>query len=116
MSSALNRKSCAEPYLEGRPALIASIRLVDEITYKQAAASASFATPSAILGPFWRADAPERRNGETVCLKPPADGQHAYMHGTITDASTAAPLSGVVVDIWQASTNGTYPGSPIECR
>jgi len=82
--------------------------LVDEITYKQAAASAGDATPSAILGPFWRVDTPVRRNGETTVLKAPEDGKIAYMHGTITDAVSGKPLPNASVDIWQASTNGLY--------
>lgn len=81
-------------------------RLVDEITYKLAAASANSATPSAILGPFWRHDAPTRKNGETVVLKMPEDGQGAYVHGTVTDAKSGKPLKNALVDIWQASTNG----------
>jgi len=82
--------------------------LVDEITYKQAAASADTATPSAILGPFWRHDAPVRENGDTIALKTPSDGKVAYMFGTVTDAMTGKPLKNALVDIWQASTNGLY--------
>jgi len=81
-------------------------RLVDEITYKLAAASASTATPSAILGPFWRHDAPVRRNGETICLATPSDGKVAYMFGVVTDAVSGKPLKNALVDVWQASTNG----------
>lgn len=81
-------------------------RLVDEITYKQAAASAGSATPSAILGPFWRQDTPVRKNGETIVLKAPEDGKIALMHGVVTDAVSGKPLKGASVDVWQASTNG----------
>ena len=82
------------------------VSLVDEITYKQAAASASSATPSAILGPFWRHDAPIRKNGESIVIKVPSDGKIAYMFGRITDGNTDKPLSNACVDVWQASTNG----------
>lgn len=81
-------------------------RLVDEITYKQAAASSSSATPSAILGPFWRHDAPVRKNGESIILKTPSDGKVAYFYGRLTDGNTGKPLSNALVDVWQASTNG----------
>lgn len=85
--------------------------LVDEITYKQAAASAgSEATPSAILGPFWRQDTPRRGNGETIVLKVPADGQVALMRGVVTDAVSGKPLRDASVDVWQASTNGESDG------
>ena len=80
--------------------------LVDEITYKQAAASAGSATPSAILGPFWRQDTPTRKNGETIVLKEPDDGKIALMHGVVTDAVSGKPLRNASVDVWQASTNG----------
>jgi len=81
---------------------------VDEITYKLAAASASSATPSAILGPFWRHDAPTRQNGESICLAVPSDGQIAYITGIVTDAVSGRPLKNAVVDVWQASTNGEH--------
>lgn len=79
---------------------------MDEITYKQAAASSSTATPSAILGPFWRYDAPTRQNGESIVLKTPSDAKVAYMYGRLTDTSTGKPLANALVDVWQASTNG----------
>jgi catechol 1,2-dioxygenase len=79
--------------------------LVDEITYKTAAASAGSATPSAILGPFWR-DTPIRKFGESVVDQVPDDGKVAYLFGRVTDAETGAPLRDALVDIWQASTNG----------
>jgi catechol 1,2-dioxygenase len=72
--------------------------LVDEITHKQAAAKSTSATPSAILGPFWRHDAPTRKNGESIILKTPDDGKVAYFCGRIN----------ACVDVWQASTNGLY--------
>ena len=81
---------------------------MDEITYKLAAASAKTSTPSAILGPFWRHDAPTRQNGESICLAVPKDGQVAYISGIVTDAASGKPLKNALVDVWQASTNGTY--------
>ena len=83
------------------------VRLVDEITYKQAASSD--ATPSAVLGPFWRHDAPTRKNGESIVLKMPSDGKAAYMFGRLTDTATGKPISNALVDVWQASTNGKLP-------
>lgn len=79
---------------------------MDEITYKKAAATTDAATQSAILGPFWRHDAPVRQNGDTILLKSPSDAKVAYMFGTVTDAATGKPLEKALVDIWQASTNG----------
>lgn len=96
-----------------RRLMLAIRSLVDEITYKQAAASASKATPSAILGPFWRPDAPFRKNGESTVLSRPSDAQVAYMYGEVKDAETGKPIAGAVVDVWQASTNGAAFQLPI---
>ncbi|GIZ49868.1 hypothetical protein CKM354_001288600 [Cercospora kikuchii] len=82
--------------------------LVDEIAYKSATAAASSATPSAILGPFWRHDAPQRTNGDSIIRTRPADGQISYMYGRVKDAATGKPIDGATLDVWQASTNGLY--------
>lgn len=83
-------------------------RLVDEITYKKAAEAADFATQSAILGPFFRHDHPFREKGDSITFNTPDDGQVAYMHGVVRDATTKKPLVGATIDVWQASTNGLY--------
>ena len=82
--------------------------LVDEITYKKASEATDPITQSAILGPFFRHDAPVRKNGSTITFDTPKDGQVVYMHGTVTDAKTKKPLVNASVDVWQASTNGTW--------
>lgn len=73
---------------------------------RKAAEAADAATASAILGPFWRQDTPFREFGSTITFNTPKDGQVAYLHGTVTDATTGNPLPNAVVDVWQASTNG----------
>ena len=80
--------------------------LVDEITFKKASESADSVTQTAILGPFFRHDAPLRENGSTITFNTPEDGQVVYMHGVVTDAKTKKPLKNASVDVWQASTNG----------
>ncbi|KAL7802054.1 aromatic compound dioxygenase [Trichoderma aethiopicum] len=82
--------------------------LVDDITYREASKADKPPTSSAILGPFWRADAPIRENGSTITFNTPKDGQVAYMHGRVTCAETGKPLANASVDVWQASTNGLY--------
>ncbi|KAK3182569.1 hypothetical protein K4F52_006210 [Lecanicillium sp. MT-2017a] len=82
--------------------------LVDDITFRAATKSDKPPTASAILGPFWRADAPVRENGSSVSFNTPADGQLAFMYGQVTCAETGKPLANATVDIWQASTNGLY--------
>ncbi|GFP59872.1 catechol 1,2-dioxygenase [Trichoderma asperellum] len=82
--------------------------LVDDITYREASKTDKPPTSSAILGPFWRADAPIRENGTTISFNTPKDAVIAYMHGQVTCAETGKPLANATVDVWQASTNGLY--------
>jgi catechol 1,2-dioxygenase len=81
-------------------------RLVDEITFKRAAETTDAATASAILGPFFRHDAPILENGSTIVHG--VDGEITYMHGKVLDSVTKQPVTGAWVDVWQASTNGLY--------
>lgn len=81
--------------------------MVDEITFKLAAETSDSATASAILGPFFRHDAPILENGSTI-VHDVEDGEVAYMHGKVLDAATKKPIEGAYVDVWQASTNGLY--------
>lgn len=82
--------------------------LVDEITYKKAAEAADFATASAILGPFFRQDHPEREKGATISFNTPEDADVTYMHGTVKCAKTGKPIANATLDVWMASTNGLY--------
>lgn len=82
--------------------------LCDDITARAAAKAGNPPTDSAILGPFWRADAPIRENGTNISTNTPSDGEIALMHGQVTDAETGEPLPNATVDVWQASTNGLY--------
>ncbi|KAM0466774.1 hypothetical protein ACHAPV_000282 [Trichoderma viride] len=82
--------------------------LVDDITYREASKADKPPTSSAILGPFWRADAPIRENGTPITFNTPKDAVVAYMHGQVTSAETGKPLANATVDVWQASTNGLY--------
>lgn len=81
--------------------------LVDEITYKLATDATDAPTSTAILGPFWRANAPARKMGESIVHDIP-DGDHTYMHGTITDYLTGEPIEGAELDVWHTAPNGLY--------
>jgi catechol 1,2-dioxygenase len=63
-------------------------------------------TAAALLGPFWRANAPRVENGASI-LRSPTPGAPLFVDCRITDAQ-GAPLSGVRVDVWQASPSGMY--------
>jgi hydroxyquinol 1,2-dioxygenase len=60
------------------------------------------ATSSAVKGPYWRANAPftndiRREGGEVIVV-----------HGVVRSARTCAPLSGALLEIWQADHRGKY--------
>jgi catechol 1,2-dioxygenase len=63
-------------------------------------------TAAALLGPFWRADAPFCANGAAIarCDMP---GAVMDVAGTVFD-NEGRPLAGAVVDVWQASPVGLY--------
>jgi catechol 1,2-dioxygenase len=82
-------------------------RLVDEITFKLAGKTTDAATASAILGPFFRHDAPILENESTI-VHGVDDGEITYMHGTVLDLVTKKPVAGAWIDVWEASTNGLY--------
>lgn len=62
-------------------------------------------TESTVLGPFWVAGAPWREAGEMIGR--PEDGQPLHITGTVRDVD-GRPISGAVLDTWQAAGNGLY--------
>lgn len=82
--------------------------LVDEITNKQLVGADYETTKSAILGPFFRTDAPATANGASIIRTMPPDGEVTFMHGVVRDAATGEPIEGITIDIWQCTTNGLY--------
>ena len=81
--------------------------LVDEITYKLVSEAGSTPTATAVLGPFYRADAPKREMGASIVHDIP-DGDHTYAHGVVKDFLTGEPIEGAVVDVWHSAPNGLY--------
>ncbi|KAF2769034.1 aromatic compound dioxygenase [Teratosphaeria nubilosa] len=82
--------------------------LVDEITYKLADEAQDAPTATAILGPFWRKDAPIRKNGDSIILNDIPDGDHTLMHGKVLDFNTGKPIQGAEIDVWHTAPNGLY--------
>ncbi|OCK84215.1 aromatic compound dioxygenase [Lepidopterella palustris CBS 459.81] len=81
--------------------------LVDEITYKLVADAKDGPTSTAILGPFWRKDAPRRKMGETIVFGIES-GDRTYMHGQVIDYRTGKPIEGAELDVWHTAPNGLY--------
>jgi catechol 1,2-dioxygenase len=63
-------------------------------------------TASCLLGPFWRKDAPQCRNGESIA-RSATPGSPMYVSGRVLDIHLR-PITGAMVDVWQASPTGLY--------
>ncbi|WP_354684696.1 dioxygenase [Cupriavidus necator] len=63
-------------------------------------------TPGALLGPFYRANAPRYACGDCV-VQDDAPGLPLLVSGTVR-ATDGTPLPGALVEIWQASPVGLY--------
>ena len=81
--------------------------LADEITSKLATESDDPPTATAILGPFWRKDAPKYKMGDSIVMGF-EHGQHTLMSGKVLDFDTGKPIENAELDIWQSATNGLY--------
>lgn len=81
--------------------------LIDEITYKHLTNAGNGHTASAILGPFWRRDAPRRAMGSSI-VHGIKNGNHTYVFGRILDHLTREPIEGAELDVWHTAPNGLY--------
>lgn len=63
-------------------------------------------TPGALLGPFYRANAPRYACGDCV-VQDNAPGLPLFVSGTVR-ATDGTPLAGALVEVWQASPIGLY--------
>ncbi|KAK2064495.1 dioxygenase [Colletotrichum caudatum] len=89
--------------------------LVDEITSKQLRLKTTSSletspTSSAILGPFYRHDAPILPNGSSIVssLEPPGYREAStHLHGRVLDQH-GRPVEDATVDIWHTAPNGMY--------
>jgi catechol 1,2-dioxygenase len=63
-------------------------------------------TEAALLGPFWRANAPDLPLGGSMVMRP-AGGLQVLARGRVTDKD-GAPVAGALLDVWQADPAGFY--------
>jgi len=63
------------------------------------------ATDPALLGPFWRAESPRCKPGESIARD--GVGEPLSVSGRVLDLQRR-PIPGVLVDVWQASPVGLY--------
>jgi catechol 1,2-dioxygenase len=61
----------------------------------------------ALLGPFFRADAPFRERGASIASDD-TPGARVRISGRVFEFENNAPIEGAILDIWQAAANGLY--------
>ena len=64
------------------------------------------ATETSLLGPFYRADAPEVVNGDNID-RGDTGGAPTVVHGSVKDLD-GKPIANALLDIWQATQQGLY--------
>ncbi|MDM0075669.1 dioxygenase [Variovorax sp. J2P1-59] len=64
-------------------------------------------SPAALLGPFWRANAPVCDAGENIARSETPGGVPLEVSGSVRTAD-GQPVAGATVDVWQASPVGLY--------
>lgn len=89
-------------------AILGAESLVDEITYKLADEANDAPTATAILGPFWRKDAPLKRMGDSIVSGFEDSPDHALVYGRVSDFATGKPIEHAELDIWETAPNGLY--------
>jgi catechol 1,2-dioxygenase len=60
----------------------------------------------ALVGPFYRANAPARKRGQSIASSDTA-GDRVRVTGKVYDIDSGAPIR-ATLDVWQAATNGLY--------
>lgn len=63
------------------------------------------ATPSTLLGPFYRPDAPPLPGGADICLD--GRGERLEVSGVVRSIS-GKPVPGATVEVWHANSEGLY--------
>lgn len=78
-------------------------QLVEAVNHARPQSAVGFA----LVGPFYRANAPLRKRGECIASND-TEGDRVRITGKVCDLTTNAPVAGATLDVWQAATNGLY--------
>lgn len=65
----------------------------------------SLATPNTIAGPFYRMDAPVRKDGESISID--GIGEPLVLTLQVSDLD-GDPVEGALIEVWQANADGVY--------
>jgi catechol 1,2-dioxygenase len=82
---------------------IAISELIDAINHQRPPTAVGYA----LVGPFYRANAPRRKRGESI-VSDDTEGNRVRISGRVYELATRAPIAGAMLDVWQAATNGLY--------
>lgn len=72
-------------------------------------------TDTAILGPFYRENAPIYKNGDDIVLdhtikdSEGSSGKTCFLYGKVTDIR-GRPVEGAEIDVWHTAANGEWQG------
>src|ERR1700757_4271822 len=77
--------------------------LIDAVNHQRPLTAVGYA----LVGPFYRANAPWRKQGETI-VSDDTEGKRVRINGRVYDLTPRAPVPGATLDVWQAATNGFY--------
>jgi catechol 1,2-dioxygenase len=83
--------------------LVGISELIDTINHARPQSAVGYA----LVGPFYRANAPVRSRGASIASDN-TTGDRVHISGRVTDLVTNAPIAGATLDVWQAATNGFY--------
>jgi catechol 1,2-dioxygenase len=77
--------------------------LIDAINHQRPPTAVGYA----LVGPFYRANAPRRKRGEST-VSDDTEGKRVRISGRVCDLATGGSVAGATLDVWQAATNGLY--------
>ncbi len=102
----INRIGQATNDKNNEAVLVADLLGVSSLVALQANADPHGESDAALLGPFWRANAPRLPAGASIAA-PGTPGTPLEMRGKVHDVD-GRPVAGATVDVWQASPVGLY--------
>jgi catechol 1,2-dioxygenase len=102
----INRTGQASCDTHNEAVLVADLLGVSSMVALQNNADQHGLSDAALLGPFWRAQAPVLQAGANIAA-PGTPGAPLEVRGCVRDEQ-GRPLAGACVDVWQASPAGLY--------